>query len=81
MTVLLGRSGSGKTTLLRTVNRIGCAYGWGSVRDGKPNRDEDLIALRRSMRLCDPGDGAVSAFNCSNATLGWLLGGRGVRTR
>jgi osmoprotectant transport system ATP-binding protein len=49
LTVLLGRSGSGKTTLLRTVNRMVVPTGGEVLVDGKPNRDVDLISLRRSI--------------------------------
>jgi osmoprotectant transport system ATP-binding protein len=48
-TVLLGRSGSGKTTLLRTVNRMVTPTSGKVLIGGKPNRDADLIQLRRGI--------------------------------
>src|ERR1019366_1454620 len=47
--VLLGRSGSGKTTTLKLVNRL-LSPTAGEVRvNGVPNRDADVIRLRRSI--------------------------------
>jgi osmoprotectant transport system ATP-binding protein len=48
-TALLGRSGAGKTTLLRTVNGLVTPTS-GEVRvAGKPTRDYETVALRRSI--------------------------------
>jgi osmoprotectant transport system ATP-binding protein len=47
--VLLGRSGSGKTTTLKLVNRLLAPAG-GEIRvKGVPNREGDVIHLRRSI--------------------------------
>ncbi len=48
-TVVLGRSGSGKTTLLRTANRMVDPTSGAVLLHGKNVREQDLIALRRSV--------------------------------
>jgi osmoprotectant transport system ATP-binding protein len=49
LVALLGESGSGKTTLLKMINRLH-EHDEGEVRiDGKDVRDEDPVALRRTI--------------------------------
>src|SRR5271170_2285569 len=48
-TALLGRSGSGKTTLLRMVNRLLTPSAGEVLVAGNQTKDDDLIALRRSI--------------------------------
>jgi osmoprotectant transport system ATP-binding protein len=48
-TALLGRSGSGKTTLLRTVNELVTPTSGEVLVAGKPVRDYETVALRRSI--------------------------------
>src|ERR1700722_18314932 len=48
-TALLGRSGSGKTTLLRMVNRLLTPSSGEVLVAGNQTKDDDLIALRRSI--------------------------------
>jgi osmoprotectant transport system ATP-binding protein len=48
-TALLGRSGAGKTTLLRTVNGLVTPTSGEVLVAGKPTRDYDTVALRRSI--------------------------------
>ena len=45
---LVGRSGSGKTTLLRLINRLLEPDGGDVIVQGRPARDWDPIALRRT---------------------------------
>lgn len=49
ITVLLGRSGSGKSTLLRLINRLLEASAGEVTVLGRPVREWDVYALRRSM--------------------------------
>lgn len=46
---ILGTSGSGKTTLLKLVNRLVDPSAGSVIVDGRPTREWDPIALRRSM--------------------------------
>jgi len=46
---LLGRSGSGKTTTLKLINRLVGPTSGEVLVNGKPNRDADVIRLRRGM--------------------------------
>lgn len=62
-TAILGRSGSGKTTLLRTVNRMVETTGGAVLVYGKDVRDEDVIALRRSMGYVIQETGLFPHFN------------------
>jgi len=48
-TALLGRSGSGKTTLLRMVNNLVTPTAGEILVAGKPTRNGDMVALRRSI--------------------------------
>lgn len=47
--VLLGRSGSGKTTALKLINRLLEESEGAVLVDGRPNREWDVIALRRRI--------------------------------
>jgi len=47
--VLLGRSGSGKTTTLKLVNRLVAPTSGDIFVNGAPQRDVDVIRLRRGM--------------------------------
>ena len=46
---ILGASGSGKTTLLRMMNRLIEPDEGAIAIDGKPTRDQDPVALRRTI--------------------------------
>ena len=48
-TALLGRSGSGKTTLLRMVNNLVTPTAGEILVAGKPTRNGNMVALRRSI--------------------------------